>query len=72
MLKYHPGRTLGAFTMPSPLTVITNGKTWNVNGDFEATLKKIHPGMSEAYYNRQIEEARTMLKQELWVLMDGI
>lgn len=34
--------------------------------------KKIHPGMSEAYYNRQIEEARTMLKQELWVLMDGI
>ncbi|MFM9949949.1 MAG: hypothetical protein ACKV1O_18580 [Saprospiraceae bacterium] len=44
----------------------------NANGDFEATLKKIHPGMSEEYYNRQIEEARTMLKQELWVLLDGI
>lgn len=48
-------------------------ENWNdVGGGIEDAWKKAHPGMSEAYITRQIEGARKMVKQEMWVLLDKI
>ncbi|MBK7790672.1 MAG: hypothetical protein IPN73_01390 [Saprospiraceae bacterium] len=62
-------------TYPDNAVTIDFFNKWedmDANIDYQAALKKVHPGMSEEYYGRQIEEARTMLKAELWVRLDGI
>ena len=41
------------------------------SGDAAATIKKVHPGMTLAAYGKQIEEARQLVNQELWELIDS-
>jgi len=49
-------------------------ENWNDvgGGGGEDAWTKAHPGMSEAYINRQIEGARKMVKREMWQLLDNI
>jgi len=49
-------------------------ENWNDvgGGGGEDAWKKAHPGMSQEYITRQIEGARKMVKQEMWVLLDNI
>lgn len=49
--------------------------TWqdmNVGGNFQETLAKVHPGMSQVYFSRKIDETRKLMKGELWVRVDGL
>ncbi|MBK6929820.1 MAG: hypothetical protein IPH12_02790 [Saprospirales bacterium] len=39
-------------------------------GDYEATLKQVHPGMSIEYFSRQIEATRRHVRGEVWILRD--
>lgn len=40
--------------------------------NFQEILQKVHPGMSQVYYNRKIEETRKLMKGEVWVRVDGL
>lgn len=41
-------------------------------GGFAEDLQKVHPGMSQAYFNRQITETRSLVRSELRVLVDYV
>jgi hypothetical protein len=41
-------------------------------GGMMDALKKVHPNMSEAYFSRQINETRTLVRGELRVLVDYV
>ena len=41
-------------------------------GNFQETMEKVHPGMSQVYFTRKINETRDLMKGELWVRIDGL
>ena len=73
------GWALNAIAIPSAhdtydAVTIDFYKNWNDigSGGGEDAWEKTHPDMSEAYITRQIESARKMVKQEMWVMLDKI
>lgn len=63
----------GGSNQPFNYTTVDGYDKWADigQGDAAAAIKTVHPGMTLAAYGKQIEDARQLVSQELWELIDS-